>query len=74
VHRFNDQPCDRPLLFRSDSGTPRLTTEGSSVIHFKDAILHASEDEDELTDLPTKLQVYIPSVRYISPLSGKYPL
>lgn len=45
------------LLSRPDSGTPRLTSEGSSVIHFKDAILPANEDEDELTDLPSKLQV-----------------
>jgi len=45
------------MTHRSDSGTPRLASEGSSVIHFKDAILPASEGEDELSALPSKIQV-----------------
>lgn len=44
--------------FRSQSGTPRQgdETEKAPVVHFKDAILPASDDESEAAGLHDKLQ------------------
>lgn len=45
-------------LTRSQSTTPRLGDEAdkASVVHFKDAILPASDDETDLEGLHTKLK------------------
>ncbi len=49
------------FLLRSQSTTPRQGDEAekASVIHFKDAILPASEEEeDNLADIQEKLKVH----------------
>ena len=54
------QAPEKRSLFRSQSTTPRQGDEAekASVIHFKDAILPASEeDEDNLADIQEKLKV-----------------